>query len=437
MQTSNNTVSMKKMSRGKNKTRKVIRGNKLPENIEVSNCKFNQLSEYTRIAKYARYVPELKRRETWREQIIRVRNMHLTKYRDFVRKSDELSKLIKFGHDFIFNKKILPSMRSLQFGGKSILGKNTRIYNCSASYIDRVEVFQHLVFMLLCGVGVGFSVQKHHVEKLPTVLPRKKGYKKYIVDDSIEGWANCVGVLMSSYFTSNHTFPDYAGYEVIFDLTNIRKKGTAISNCNGKAPGPRPLAQALFKIKKVINMRIENQTGECKLRPIDVYDIIMHSSDAVLAGGVRRSATISIFSIDDDEMMKAKTGNWFAENPQRARSNNSVLLLRKHTKMEKFERIFNNVKQFGEPGFIWADSTETLFNPCVEACLYGYDNDGNSGFQVCNLTEINMGNLGADTRGKSMEEDFYDRCKAASIIGTLQAGYTDFGYLGNVTKKNC
>jgi ribonucleoside-triphosphate reductase len=288
--------------------------------------------------------------------------------------------------------------------------------------------FQECFWLLLCGSGTGFSVQKHHVDKLPKLEhnpPEGEGLK-YTIEDSIEGWADALGVLLSSYFSD--PIPEFEMYKnsyVVFDYSNIRPKGSVLSSGVGKAPGFEPLANGLEKIRTLLDRCISN--GQKKLRPIDAYDIIMHSSDAVLSGGVRRSASLALFSHDDEEMAKAKTGNWFIDNPQRARSNNSALLLKDSTTLEEFEKLMQSVKEFGEPGFIWSDSTEMTFNPCVEVGMWPIDETtGKSGWQGCNLSTINCSSI-------EDEGDFYDRCKAAAIIGTLQAGFTKLEYLGQTS----
>jgi ribonucleoside-diphosphate reductase alpha chain len=392
---------------------------------EEASSAFNQLGEYTSIAKYAQYDDEKKKRESYADQVWRVMKMHKDKLLSDGVFTKSVEDQWEYAYKFFLDKKVLGSQRAMQFGGDAILKKNTRIYNCAATYIDRVRVFQEILFTLLCGSGVGFSVQTHHVAKLPDLVPVCPSVKKiYTPEDSIEGWADCVGVLMSSFFVNGGTFSQYANSDVVFDLSNIRPKGSPISASNGKAPGPEPLRKALVSIRDVLTKAV--RLGN-RLRPIDVYDIITHTSDAVLAGGIRRSALICIFSHDDKEMMSAKTGSWYIDNPQRGRSNNSALLLRESTSSAQFKKLFDSAKEFGEPGFIWADSTETLFNPCVEACLYGYNSAGESGFQFCNLCEINM-------KGTT-ENEFYEICKAAAILGTFQASYTDFGYLGKVTQE--
>lgn len=320
------------------------------------------LQEYTRFSKYARYKPEDGRRETWEEQVDRVFAMHEKKLGED--KVNEFRDDFEFARNMVLKKRVLGSQRALQFGGDPVLSKNARIYNCTVSYCDRARFFQECIYLLLCGCGCGFSVQKHHVAKLPPLVAPTKGEKGYVIPDSIEGWADALGVLMSSYFDSDNTdFPEYKGYEVKFDYSQIRPEGARLSS-GGKAPGPDGLRRALEKIEYLLNKRAIHQ-GE--LRPIDAYDVCMHASDAVLSGGIRRSASIAIFSPDDDEMAKAKTGSWFIDNPQRGRSNNSALLVRDKTSKEDFSSLIKMVKEFGEPGFIWSDHEDTLYNPCVTA----------------------------------------------------------------------
>lgn len=374
------------------------------------------LQEYTRISRYARFNTEKGRRETWNEQIKRVINMHREKYSEFIPLIEEE---LSIAEDAMKRKLVLGSQRALQFGGKSILRKESKIYNCTVSYADRPRFFQEALWLLLCGCGVGFSVQKEHIQSLPDIAPVNEDIV-YTIPDSIEGWSDAIGVLLSSYFTSNQPFAEFFGKKVIFDYSQIRPAGSPLSDTNSKAPGPDGLTASIERIRQLIEARLA--TGETRLHPIDAYDIIMHSSDAVLSGGVRRSATICIFSKDDEEMLKAKTGDWFITNPQRGRSNNSALLLRNNTSREEFADVFKNVKEFGEPGFIWSDSIWALYNPCVEIGMYAKDDKGNSGWSFCNLCEINVKK--AKTR-----EDFLAMCKAASILGTLQAGYSTFSYL--------
>jgi ribonucleoside-triphosphate reductase len=387
----------------------------------------NELQNYTFVSKYARWIESENRRETWKEAVDRVKNMMNTYYAD-----KNIATDIGWAYDFMLKKKVLGSQRALQFGGEPILKRHAKIYNCTSSYCDRLRFFQECFWLLLCGSGTGFSVQKHHVSKLPSFSLAPKDPNngmKYVIEDSIEGWADSLGVLLSSYFSkpSEDKFKIYKDQYIVFDYSNIRQKGATLSSGVGKAPGFEPLQKGLEKIRALLDRCIAN--GQKKLRPIDAYDIIMHSSDAVLSGGVRRSASLALFSADDEEMAKAKTGNWYMDNPQRARSNNSALLLKDDTTLEQFQELMQSVKEFGEPGFIWSDSTEMTFNPCVEVGMWPVDEStGKSGWQGCNLSTINCSSV-------TDEEDFYERCKAAAIIGTLQAGFTDLEYLGDTSKR--
>ncbi len=384
-----------------------------------------ELQNYTFVSKYARWLEDKNRRETWKEAVDRVRNMMHTKYADYGIYED-----INWAYDMMYKKKVLGSQRALQFGGDPILKRHAKIYNCTSSYCDRLRFFPECFWLLLCGSGTGFSVQKHHVSKLPSLEHNVESGKatKYLIEDSIEGWADALSVLLSSYFSKPiEEFKEFKNTHVVFDYSNIRKKGSSLSSGVGKAPGYEPLANGLEKIRTLLDKCV--YSGQKKLRPIDAYDIIMHSSDAVLSGGVRRSASLALFSHDDMEMAKAKTGNWYLENPQRARSNNSALLLKEETTFEEFNKLMESVKEFGEPGFIWSDSTEMTFNPCVEVGMWPVDEEsGKSGWQGCNLSTINCSSV-------TDEDDFYERCRAAAIIGTLQAGFTNLEYLGDISRK--
>jgi ribonucleoside-triphosphate reductase (thioredoxin) len=385
------------------------------------------LSDYTVYAKYARYNEAAQRRETWKEQVSRVFSMHEQKYAGQLAASSRLTELFDFARQAVLQKRVLGSQRALQFGGDPILKRNDKIYNCAVTYIDRPRVFSEIMYMLLCGCGVGFSVQKQHVAKLPPARPVNNALAEleFVVPDSIEGWADAVGVLINSYYDSSSSiWPKYSGRRVKFNFSQIRPKGSMISG-GFIAPGPAGLDAAIERIRTLINARV---TAGLPLRPIDYYDVIMHSSDAVLSGGVRRSATICLFSPDDDDMLNAKVGDWYYKNPQRGRSNNSALLVRDETTREFFTNIIKSVKEYGEPGFVFAENRDIVVNPCVEIGMRPQTADGRSGVQYCNLTEIN---------GKkcSSVDEFMQACEAAAILGTLQAGYTDFEYLGPITEE--
>ena len=283
---------------------------------------------------YSRWDDEKERYESWDESVSRVMDMHRGFYSD--KMSPELSLLIDEAESLYKLKYTLGAQRALQFGGDQLLKHQMKMYNCTSTYADRPRYFSELLYILLCGAGAGFSVQKHHVDTMPNIQERKKQAKGWVVEDSIEGWADALGALMSSYFVGGGQFPEMEGRKVYFDLNQIRPKGAMI-NGGFKAPGPEPLRRALDKIEHLIQSRV--LSGETRLRPIDVYDISMHAADAVLAGGVRRSATIALFSYDDKEMMTAKTGNWFMDNPQRGRSNNSAVIVRDEISKEDLSLI--------------------------------------------------------------------------------------------------
>lgn len=368
------------------------------------------MSEFTFTSKYARFIPEENRRETWEECVMRSRSMMLERYKAY----PAAVPFIVRAYDDVLHKKVLPSMRSMQFAGPAIFKHNARMFNCVASHCDRLEFFRECFYLLLCGCGTGYSVQTQHVAKLPDLNPSSESLEMQI-PDSIEGWATAADLLIKSYFGFNQ--------KPIFDYSLIRAKGEPLT-AGGKAPGPEPLKKALDNVARVLDMAVESG----RLRPIDCYDVVCHLSDAVLSGGIRRSATICVFSPEDEEMLKAKTGNWFTDNPQRGRSNNSVALKRDTTTRGQFAEIMKSVKEFGEPGFVWMDDLDTIVNPCVEIGLYPkHPITGETGWQGCNLSTIN----GAKVKD---EFDFFSAAFSAAVIGTLQAGFIEFPYLGTKTE---
>lgn len=309
---------------------------------------------------YSRWDDDLDRYETWDEAVGRVMDMHREKYSSVM--TDELEGLISYAESAYKDKAVLGAQRALQFGGEQLFKHNARMFNCSVTHCDRPRMFQETMYMLLCGSGVGFSVQGRHIEKLPLLKKRSlKSSKIFQVPDSIEGWADAYGVLLSSYFEGGGEFPEYAGKQVLFDMSLIRPKGAEISG-GFKAPGSEGLRASLIKCEELLNKQFENG-NLVKMKPIVAYDLIMHMSDAVLSGGVRRSATICIFSKDDQEMMKAKTGDWFVNNAQRGRSNNSVMLIRDELTRGEWSEIMKSVKDFGEPAFVFAENKDVTYNP--------------------------------------------------------------------------
>jgi ribonucleoside-diphosphate reductase alpha chain len=362
------------------------------------------LSDVTVHMKYARYLPEKERRETWAEIVDRNKAMHVKKY-------PELESEINDVYEMVHAKKILPSMRSMQFGGKPIEVAPNRIYNCAFAPIDDWRVFSEVMFLLLGGTGVGYSVQKHHVEKLPEIQkPASKRTRRFLINDSIEGWADAVKALIQSYFKG--------GSKLRFDYSDIRPKGASLITSGGKAPGPQPLKECLVKLQGMFEAK---ENGD-KLTTIEAHDMICHIADAVLAGGIRRAALISLFSADDNEMIAAKTGNWWETNPQRGRANNSVVLLRHRITKDFFQDLWERVKESGsgEPGFYFSNDKDWGTNPCCEIALRPY--------QFCNLTEVNVSDV-------DNQEELNSRVKAAAFIGTLQAGYSDFHYLRDVWRR--
>jgi len=363
------------------------------------------LSDITVYMKYAKFVPELNRRETWEELVTRNKEMHQKKYPNIKDQIEEVYKMV-------YDKKILPSMRSLQFGGKPIEISPNRVYNCAYLPIDHTDAFSETMFLLLGGTGVGFSVQRHHVDKLPEIKkPNPTRTRRYLIGDSIEGWADAIKVLMESYLGYKASTP-------VFDFSDIRQKGALLVTSGGKAPGPQPLKDCIHHITKVL----ENKNDGDKLTPIETHDIVCHIADAVLAGGIRRAALISLFSADDDEMISCKSGNWWESNPQRGRANNSAVLLRHKITQEYFMSLWKRIELSGagEPGIYLSNDKDWGTNPCCEIGLRPY--------QFCNLCEVNASDIDS-------QEDFEKRVKGAAFIGTLQAGYTDFHYLRDVWKR--
>ena len=362
------------------------------------------LSDITVYMKYARYLPEFQRRETWHELVTRNKKMHIKQYPD-------LQKEIERAYKLVYDKKILPSMRSMQFAGKPIEISPNRVYNCAYLPIDNWQSFAEVMFLLLGGTGVGYSVQKHHVEQLPEIhRPNPKRKRRYLISDSIEGWADAVKVLMKSFY--------YGGSHIKFDFSDIRPKGAALITSGGKAPGPQPLKECIVKIQGILNLK---ENGD-KLTTLEVHDIVCYIADAVLAGGIRRAALISLFSADDDSMISCKYGNWWEENPQRGRANNSAVLVRSKVTEDFFFDIWEKIKESGsgEPGIYFTNDKDWGTNPCCEIALRPY--------QFCNLTEVNVSNV-------ESQEDLNERMRGAALIGTLQAGYTEFHYLRPVWQR--
>jgi ribonucleoside-diphosphate reductase alpha chain len=366
------------------------------------NVEQSILSDITTYLKYAKYNPEKQRREVWGELVDRNKSMHLKKF-------PQLSEEIEWAYKFVYDKKVLPSMRSMQFAGKPIEINNTRVFNCSYLPIDDLASFSEIMFLLLSGCGVGYSVQQHHIEKLPEVRKPLKS-KRYLVGDSIEGWADAVKVLMKAYLRG--------GPAPLFDFRDIRPKGASLITVGGKAPGPEPLKIALIHVQSILDRKTDGE----KLTSVECHDIICHLADAVLSGGIRRAALIALFNLDDENMLTCKFGNWWEENPQRGRANNTAVLINSKIEKDVFLGLWKKIElsNSGEPGFIFSNDKDAGTNPCADINLKPN--------QFCNLCEVNASTI-------ESQEDLNERVKAAAFIGTLQASYTDFHYLRDVWKK--
>jgi ribonucleoside-diphosphate reductase alpha chain len=363
------------------------------------------LSNITTHMKYAKYLPMELRRENWQELVSRNEEMHVRKY-------PQIKSEIREAYKFVYDKKVLPSMRAMQFSGKPIEITPSRIFNCAYLPVDDWRAFSETMFLLLGGTGVGYSVQKHHIEKLPDIIrPNEKRTRRYLIGDSIEGWADAVKILMRSYF--------FGGSKIRFDFSDIRKKGARLVTSGGKAPGPQPLKECLLKIEGILD---EKQNGS-KLTTLETHDIVCYIADAVLAGGIRRAALISLFSADDDDIISCKSGNWWELNPQRGRANNSAVLLRHKINEPFFLKLWERIKNSGsgEPGIYFSNDKDMGTNPCCEISLKPH--------QFCNLTEVNASDIVS-------QEDLNERVRVGAFIGTLQAGYTDFHYLREKWKRN-
>ena len=361
------------------------------------------LSNVVVFNKYAKYLPQQKRRETYNEIIVRYLQMMVDKYPNLA------NDIMHYGN-FIFGKKVLPSMRALQFAGPAIQKNEARIYNCCYLPIDDYRAFGEIMFLLLGGTGVGYSVQFKHIEKLPEINKPVKE-QKFLVGDSIEGWADAVKHMIGSYLGYRNTKPR-------FDFSDIRHKGARLITAGGKAPGPDPLKKCLFELEQILERKENGQ----KLSSVEVHDIVCHIADAVLAGGIRRAALISLFSADDEQMLTCKFGNWWELNPQRGRANNSAVLVRHRITKEFFLDLWRKIElsNAGEPGIYFTNNPDWGTNPCCEIALRPY--------QFCNLCEVNVSDV-------ESQQDLNHRVTAAAFFGTLQAGFTDFHYLRPIWKK--
>lgn len=355
------------------------------------------LSDIIVFNKYAKYIPSNARRETWEEICNRYEGMLRKTY-------PHLSEEISYNMNYVRTRRVLPSMRMAQFAGAAVEKNNLRGYNCSFVAIDSYKAFSDIMFLLLSGCGVGFSVQSHHVDQLPKVK-KPKNSQKFLVMDSIEGWADAIKTLIYSYFGGTD-------YKPRFDFSDIRSKGSRLVVSGGYAPGPEPIKECLQKLDKIF----QAVPYGFKLKPIQCHDIVCIIADAVLSGGIRRSALISLFDKEDKELVNCKSGEWWKDYPYRGRANNSVVFIRDEVEKEEFMNVWETTatQGYGEPGIFFSNSKEWGLNPCGEISL-------NSG-QLCNLTSTNGYHI-------TNQQQFETYTRVASFFGTLQAGYTDFHYV--------
>lgn len=444
---------------------------------EGVNYSLQALSDFIFTSKYARYLSSQNRRETWTEAVDRVLTMHLKRFKHIPTERKE--ELIK-AFDLVHNKVVAPSMRSLQFGGDAMLAQESKGFNCAVRHIDSLRSFAEVFHLLLNGCGVGIGLSEKFLARLPDLVnseDKTGSVVTYTIEDTIEGWANSVEALLQCYFRNT----PYTGKKLTFDYSKIRRKGSILKTTGGKAPGHLGLRQAHEKIKALLDYLIED-LHLTRLRSLDACDVNMFMSDAVLSGGVRRAAMAVTFQKGDELMLNAKidfkvdkvfsfdfsheetkggyttrynngrvlykgkkvevcindweleklkdTGmlSWFHLEPQRARSNNSVLLLRGTVTLEEFTYVVERTREYGEPGFVWANHCDTLLNPCYEIGFIPVAEGGECGVQFCNLTTMNGSKL-------TTYEKFREAALASVILGTFQASYTHFPFLSPVAKK--
>lgn len=382
-----------------------------------------EMSNFIFKDRYAKYIDHLKRRETFQESVNRSLDMHLYKFKKLPK--EDLKEII-WAFGLVGDRRVASSMRSLQFAGPAIKQHHEKMYNCVVRHVDSIRAFSELFFLALNGCGTTFGVSKFFINRLPDLVDasNKTGtVLLYQIEDTIEGWADSVEALMCCYFRNTA----FTGRKIVFDYSKIRKRGAKLKTTGGKAPGYEGLKAAHIKIKKLLDYVIE-VNKQTRLKTIDAADILCHCMDAVLSGGIRRSAAALIFDLDDEDLLRYKTGDWMKNNPQRARVNISALVLRDKVTFEQFYSVFKHVKEFGDPGFVFANHPWQLFNPCFEISFIPVTSDGVCGAQFCNLTTIN------GSKVKTLEE--WKECvKAATIIGTLQAAYTEFPYLSKTAKQ--
>jgi len=409
------------------------------------------LSDLKLYSDFLGYNEKKQRYETWEEATQEVFNTHRTKYFEYLRKSPELRGYMNYAEEFYKDKKYLASQRSLQFRGKDMFKHNFKMFNCLVMYADKPSFLGNSFYLMLCGCGVGVNMMIPFINCLPKIQKRNKGTKTFVVSDSIEGWGEAGHVLITSYLSTDPIkgFEEYQGYEIKFDYSKIRKKGEKVGR-KYKAPGSEGIKKSFEKIELLLNSYVTPKPK--KFKSILAYDIFMHIANAVLSGGIRRAACNIIVSPEDKDLIYAKTGNWREENQQRERSNNSVGLLRNKFSKEKFQHYIELNEGLSDIGFVFMNNIFEIFNPCFEigftplffnwkdkeivkrvqksdiSLLKEPESIFKTAIQCCNLVEID----GSKIKNK---QQFFDVIKAATITGTLQAGYVSFKNIKDVLKE--
>jgi len=378
--------------------------------------------EFIALSRYARYIESENRRETWGETVDRYFGFmtnHLGKNHGYTPKPELLKEL----REAVYNLDIMPSMRSVMTAGAALERDNVAGYNCSFVPVDSPRSFDETMYILMCGTGVGFSVEYKYINKLPAVPEKlEKTTTTIVVEDSKQGWAKAYKELLAML---------WAGQIPVIDVSKLRPAGARLKTMGGRSSGPQPLVNLFdFTIAK-----FKNATGR-QLKPIECHDIMCKIGEIVVVGGVRRSAMISLSNINDIEMAQAKTGNWWENNSQRALSNNSVAYSRK-PEMEQFiaewknlydsksgERGIYNVNAAQKQASRWGRRDPEIHygtNPCSEIILRPY--------QFCNLSEVVI-------REHDTKETIANKVRLATILGTWQSTLTDFKYLRKIWKDN-
>jgi len=378
-------------------------------------------------SRYSRWIEEENRRETWEEVVDRFYSYIEEQVQDFItpQHRTELDDVLEAVPAAITNLEVMPSMRALMTAGPALARCNVAGYNCAYIPVDSLRTFDEAMYILMCGTGVGFSVEKKNVDKLPVVNEHfEVSDTVIVVKDSKSGWARAFRELLSLLVS---------GQMPKWDVSNVRPAGSRLKTFGGRASGPEPL-EALFNFATDM---FRNAAGR-KLKPIECHDLLCKIGEVVVVGGVRRSALISLSDLDDYEMARAKSGNWWESHPHRALANNSAVYNDKPNPgqfMREFKAIYDSksgergifnrqavVEQVKRNGRREFEGIDFGTNPCSEIILRPH--------QFCNLTEVVV-------RRTDTVEDLRRKVNIAVFLGTVQSRWTDFKYLRRIWQKNC